>query len=74
MKIMIFEKIRHNHALLMILCCAAPLVGLLALSYLGLLGSWAFYALFLLCPLAHILMCRKGHGEHGEKNDRGKCH
>ena len=54
----LLEKIKKNHALAMILCCAIPLVGILALSSLGLLGSWGYYALILLCPLGHILMMR----------------
>ena len=66
MKIMLFDKIRNNHSLLMILCCALPIVAMLSLSYLGILGSWGYYVLFLLCPLSHILMFRKGHAEQGK--------
>ena len=55
---LLIEKIKKNHALAMILCCAIPLVGILALSSLGLLGSWGYYALILLCPLGHIFMMR----------------
>jgi len=55
---LLIEKIKKNHALAMILCCAIPLVGIMALSSLGLLGSWGYYALILLCPLGHILMMR----------------
>ena len=51
---------------LIILCCALPIVVVLSLSYLGILGSWGYYALFLLYPLAHILMFRKGHAEQGK--------
>jgi hypothetical protein len=63
MKVMLFDKIRSNQILLMILCCALPIAALLSLSYLGVLGSWGYYALFLLCPLAHVLMFRKGHAK-----------
>jgi tetrahydromethanopterin S-methyltransferase subunit E len=31
------------------------------LSYLGILGSWGFYVLFLLCLLAYILTMEKMH-------------
>jgi hypothetical protein len=55
-----FGKILQNHSLAMILCCAIPLVLFLILSLSGSLGSWGYYALFLLCPLLHILMMR-GH-------------
>jgi hypothetical protein len=54
----LLEKIKKNHALAMILCCGIPLVGIMALSSLGLLGSWGYYALILLCPLGHIFMMR----------------
>ena len=64
---MLFDKIRNNHMLMMILCCAIPIAAVLSLSYLDVLRSWGYYALFLLCPLAHILMFRKSH----TKKDRG---
>ena len=54
----LLEKIKKNHAMAMILCCGIPIVGILALSSLGLLGSWGYYALILLCPLGHIFMMR----------------
>jgi len=67
MKVTLFDKIRSYHTLLMILCCALPIATVLSLSYLGVLGSWGYYALFLLCPLAHILMFRKGHADQGRE-------
>jgi len=74
MKVMLFDKIRNNHSLLMILCCALPIVAVLSFSYLGILGSWGYYALFLLCPLSHILMHRKGHAEQGKDAGNKSCH
>jgi len=62
----IFTKIKQNHLLAMILCCAIPIVGILTLSFLGVLGSWAYFALILLCPLGHILMMR---GMHSNSKD-----
>jgi hypothetical protein len=58
---LLLEKIKKNHVLAMILCCGIPLVGILALSSLGILGSWGYYALFLICPLGHLLMMRGMH-------------
>ncbi len=52
------EKIKKNHFIAMILCCAIPLIGILALSSLGVLRSWGYYALLLICPLGHIFMMR----------------
>ena len=57
----IFAKIKQNHVLMMILCCGIPIVGIMALSSLGILGSWGYYALILICPLGHIFMMRGMH-------------
>lgn len=62
----LIQLIKKNHALAMILCCAVPIVGILALSSLGVLGSWGYYALILLCPLGHIFMMR---GMHSKSKD-----
>jgi hypothetical protein len=63
---LLLEKIKKNHALAMILCCGIPLVGILALSTLGILGSWGYYALLLICPLGHLLMMRGMHSNSKE--------
>jgi hypothetical protein len=34
-------------------------VGIVLLSLLGVLGSWGFYALILLCPLLHLFFMRR---------------
>ncbi|MBT8364729.1 MAG: DUF2933 domain-containing protein [Deltaproteobacteria bacterium] len=62
----ILARISHNHALMMILCCGIPIVGILALSSLGIFGSWGYYALFLICPVGHLLMMR---GMHSNSKD-----
>ncbi len=51
----------RKHALFMILCCAIPLILILALSAMGVLGSWGFYALILLCPFLHLVLMRSKH-------------
>ncbi len=58
---LLLDKIKRNHALAMILCCGIPIVGILTLSSLGLLGSWGYYALFLVCPLGHFFIMRVMH-------------
>jgi hypothetical protein len=63
---LLLEKIKKNHALAMILCCGIPIVGIMLLSSLGLLGSWGYYALILLCPLGHIFMMRGMHSNSKE--------
>jgi len=58
---LLIEKIKKNHALAMILCCGIPIVGILVLSTSGLLGSWGYYALLVICPVGHLLMMRGMH-------------
>jgi cytochrome b561 len=62
----LFIKIKQNHFLAMVLCCAIPIIGILALSASGILGSWAYFLVFLLCPLGHIFMMRGMHSSHAE--------
>ena len=64
---LLIEKIKNNHALAMILCCGIPIVGILSLSALGILGSWGYYALILICPLGHLWMMRGMHSNSGDK-------
>ena len=63
---LLLEKIKKNHALAMILCCGIPIVGIMVLSTLGLLGSWGYYALLLICPVGHLLMMRGMHSNSKE--------
>ena len=51
----------NNHILAMIITCLFSMAAFAGLSYLGILESWGFYVLFLLCPLAYILMMEKMH-------------
>ena len=63
---LLLEKIKKNHVLAMILCCGIPLVGILVLSTLGILGSWGYYALLVICPVGHLLMMRGMHSNSKE--------
>jgi hypothetical protein len=62
----LFTKIKQNHFLAMVLCSAIPIIGILALSASGVLGSWAYVLVILLSPLGHILMMRGMHSSHAE--------
>ena len=59
----VFQTIKQNHLVAMIICCAIPLMLIAVLSIWESLGSWGYYSLFFLCPLLHIFMMR-GHGLH----------
>ncbi len=72
-----YEKIKHNHGLMMLLCCGIPLLLLYgAVYFFGLSKSYLFWFIILLCPLMHFWMMRDMHKkkpqEEGEEN--GKCH
>ncbi len=64
----IFTKIKQNHFLAMALCCAIPIAGILALSAFGVLGSWAYMLMILICPLGHIFMMRGMHSANAGSN------
>jgi hypothetical protein len=53
-----------SHFLMMILCCAIPIIAIVVLSSMGILGSWGFYLLMLLCPLLHFLLMGKMGSRH----------
>lgn len=50
------KKLNNRAVLGMVLCCAVPLGGLGVLLWTGMLGSWGYYGLLLLCPIMHVGM------------------
>lgn len=54
----LIEKIKHNHMVLMLLCCAIPILGFFVLPFIGIDKAWGYYVLFLICPISHIFMMR----------------
>ena len=64
----LLTKIKSNHIMAMILCCAIPIGGIILLSYMNVIGAWGYYLIFLLCPLMHIVMMRGMHGSHQKPN------
>jgi hypothetical protein len=57
----IIRNVFNNRTFAMIIAYALPMASFAGLSYLGVLGSWGFYVLFLLCPLVYILMMETLH-------------
>jgi hypothetical protein len=55
------RNIFNNHTFAMIIAYALPMASFAGLSFLGVLESWGFYVLFLLCPLVYILMMETLH-------------
>ncbi|PIN77955.1 hypothetical protein COV14_04865 [Candidatus Woesearchaeota archaeon CG10_big_fil_rev_8_21_14_0_10_33_12] len=75
---LVWKKIKKNHGLMMILCCAIPLVLLIiATKIFNLNGKYLFWFILLLCPLMHFFMMKDTHKKHGkeEKNkENDECH
>ncbi|MDP1694410.1 MAG: DUF2933 domain-containing protein [Candidatus Woesearchaeota archaeon] len=67
-----------NHNLLMILCCAIPLLLLLAINILGINNKYLFWFALLLCPVMHFVMMQMHHKPSSEtpkeQKEGGGCH
>ena len=62
----------RKHALLMVLCCLFPLVGVAAISIFRIPANTAIYvALALVCPAMHLFMMR---GMMSHDHGRGHTH
>ena len=73
----LWNKIKHNHLLMMIICCVVPIALILAAANIWGFGSRKIFWLFLiLCPLMHYLMMKEFHKKDHKKDGpaQGKCH
>ena len=75
------QKLKQHHGLMMILCCAVPLIVLFTAVYaFGVSRSYLYWTVLLLCPLMHFFMMRDMHGgkESAGSREGGKpkkeCH
>lgn len=67
-----FKRIKHNHGLMMVLCCLVPLLLLYgAVYFFGLSKSYLYWFAILLCPLMHFWMMKDMH-KHGKGQDEGQ--
>lgn len=69
----LFEKIKQNHWLMMILCCLIPVIIAGILFYLG-FKTYAILAAMLLCPILHYFMTNKFLHRSSEFEGAQKCH
>ncbi len=60
-----------NHGFLMFLCCAIPIIILIAVSFFGLSQQYIYWLVILLCPLMHYFMMNNMHNKDGKD---GRCH
>lgn len=67
----IWQKIKNNHLLLMVLCCAIPIILIIGFTLLFKRSSnYLIWLIILLCPLMHFFMM-KGH-KHGLEKEIGQ--
>ena len=70
----VFEKLKKNHALMMVVCCLVPIAVVYAgVTYLGWSRNILLWGMLLLCPLSHILLMR-GHGGHDNGHEGHEKH
>ena len=66
------QRIKRNHAVMMLVCCIVPLALVFALVYFfGLSKSYLYWVVLLLCPIMHYFMMRQ---VHDKKSKKGGCH
>lgn len=77
----LYNKIKHNHMLMMALCCGIPLILLyIAVYFFGIRRSYLYWFIILLCPLMHLWMMKDMHKKHSENGNKkkqkqdGGCH
>ncbi|HLD15995.1 MAG TPA: DUF2933 domain-containing protein [Candidatus Nanoarchaeia archaeon] len=69
------EKIKHNHLVMMILCCGIPLLVIYSLGYFfDLDRRYTFWSFLVICGLMHYFMMKHMHGDHKDKKEKGGCH
>jgi len=70
-----YKKIKHNHGLMMLICCGVPLLLLVgAVYFFGLSSKYSYWFILLLCPIMHFWMMRDMHKKQSNEKEQGKCH
>ena len=66
---MSWDKLKHDHVFMMVLCCAIPLLLIAAIAVFGLDAKRYSWLVVLLCPLLMFWMMKDMHGDK-----EGSCH
>lgn len=60
-----------KHALIMILCCLIPLVGIAAVTVFNVpLANVVLVGMILLCPLSHLFLMKHMMGDRNDEHER----
>jgi hypothetical protein len=72
----LIEKIKHNHSVMMLLCCGIPLVILfIGVYFFGLSNKYIYWFAIALCPVMHFFMMKDMHKNHIKgKGEKENCH
>lgn len=74
-KISLWGKIKGNHVLMMFLCCAIPLIGIIIARYIfGYDSPYLLWIALAVCIGSHLLMMKDMHHTHKDKKTKGDCH
>lgn len=69
----LLDRIRHNHWLMMIICCGIPLILLIILIYVfDLSNKYLFWFVLLLCPIMHYFMMKDMHKNKEDSENKMK--
>ena len=65
----LIQKIKNNHLLVMLICCAIPIILLIVLiSFFKIDNKYLVWSLILLCPIIHYFMMKDMHKNHKYTN------
>jgi hypothetical protein len=69
-----YSRIRHDHSLMMVICCMVPLALLYTAVYVfGVSKGYLYWSIILLCPLMHFIMMKdmcKSNSESCDNHDK----
>lgn len=78
-KMSLWEKIKGNHAAMMLICCGIPLLGIIIARYVFNYNSpYLIWIALAICMGSHFFMMKDMHhtntGKEKDKNIKGDCH
>ena len=70
----LWQKVKENHMLMMLICCGIPLIGIVIARYVfNYNSSYLIWAALAVCMGSHFFMMKNMHANHNHgEEDRGK--